>query len=174
MDYSKLNPRFVGLAAVILITAQIAIGVHLYNKQQHIQPQQGKTFTGQTIDIINPQPDHLTLVNFWASSCLPCIKELPDFIALHETYRDQPFNIVGITMPFDQSDLSLAVLKSFQVPWDNVLDTKGKLVAAFGGIKAVPTTLLLDHEGKTLWKQEGPVDFKQLRQHIDQNLTHSS
>jgi len=99
---------------------------------------------------------------------------MPDFIDLYETYQNQSFSIVGITMPFDQSDLSLAVIKHFQVPWHNVLDRKGDLVTAFGGIKAVPTTLLLDHEGNTLWKQEGPVDFKQLRQHINQNLTHPS
>jgi len=165
-----MNPRFIGFAAVILITAQVVIGIHLYQKGQRIPQQQGKTFTGKTIDIINPAEGHLTLVNFWASTCLPCIKELPDFIDLHRAYVDEPFSIVGITMPFDQSDLSLAVLKSFQVPWHNVLDVKGKHVTAFGDIKAVPTTLLLDHEGHTLWKQEGPVNFKQLRQQINKNL----
>ena len=158
----------------MLITAQVLIGIHLYEQGQFIPPQQGKTFTGETIDIINPGEGHLTLISFWASSCLPCIKEMPEFIDLHESYREQAFDIVGITMPFDQSDLSLAVLKSFQIPWHNVLDTKGTLVTAFGGIKAVPTTLLLNHEGKTLWKQEGPVDFKQLRQQINQHLTHTS
>gem|GEM_PF-960749 len=170
MDWSSLNPRFVGIAAVILITAQIAIGVHLYHQQQRIQPQQGKTFTGKTIDIINPKEGHLTLVSFWASTCLPCIKEMPDFIDLHKTYQDKSFSIVGITMPYDQYDLSLAVIKHFQISWHNVLDSKGKLITGFGDIKVVPTTLLLDHEGGILWKQEGPVDFRQLRQHINQNL----
>lgn len=174
MNLSSLNPRFVGIAAIILITAQVAIGVHLYQQQQRIPPQQGKTFTGKTIDIINPNEGHITLVSFWASYCLPCIKEMPDFIDLHKTYQKKPFTIVGVTMPYDQPSMSLAVIKSFQIPWDNVLDIKGELVTAFGDIKTVPTTLLLDHEGKTLWKQEGPVNFEQLRQHINQNLTHSS
>ena len=165
-----MNPRIVGLAAVILITAQVLIGIYIYRQGDLIPPQQGKTFSGKTIDIINPRQGHLTLVNFWASSCLPCIKEMPDFIELHENYSQQALSIVGITMPFDQTDLSLAVLKSFKVPWPNVLDTQGKHVSAFGGIKAVPTTLLLDHEGRTLWKQEGPVDFQLLRQHINRHL----
>lgn len=166
-----MNPRFIGFAAVIIITVQVLVGIHLYKQNQLIPPQQGTTFTGRTIDIINQEEGHLTLVSFWASSCLPCIKEMPDFIELHQTYREKSFSIVGITMPFDQSDLTMAVLKSFQIPWHNVLDPKGKLVEAFGGIKAVPTTILLNHEGKTLWRQEGPVDFKLLRQHINQNLS---
>jgi len=165
-----MNPRFIGIAAVILITAQVTIGIHLYQQGQRIPQQQGNTFTGKTIDIINPAEGHLSLVTFWSSSCLPCIKEMPDFLDLHQAYRNQPFSIVGITMPFDQSDLSLAILKSFQIPWHNVLDTQGKLSAAFGDIKAVPTTLLLDHEGRTLWKQEGSVNFRQLRQQINQHL----
>ena len=166
-----MNPRFIGFAAVLLITAQVLVGIHLYQRGQRIEPQQGNTFTGQTIDIINPQAGHITLVSFWASTCLPCIKEMPDFIELHKNYLNKPFNIVGITMPFDQADLSLAVIKNFQIPWHNVLDPQGKLVAAFGDIKAVPTTLLLNHEGEMLWKREGPVDFKQLRQQINQHLS---
>ena len=169
-----MNPRIIGLAAVVLITAQVLVGIYIYRQSELIPLQQGKTFSGQTIDIINPHQGHLTLVNFWASSCLPCIKEMPDFIELHNDYRQQAFSIVGITMPFDQADLTSAVLKSFKVPWQNVLDTQGKHVSAFGGVKAVPTTLLLDHEGRTLWKQEGPVDFQQLRQHINRHLPPST
>jgi thiol-disulfide isomerase/thioredoxin len=164
----------IGFAAVVLVTAQVLIGIHLYQQGQRIPQQQGKTFSGKTIDIIDPREGHLTLVNFWASSCLPCIKEMPDFIELHHTYRNRPFSIVGITMPFDQSDLSLAVLKSFRIPWENVLDPMGHHVSAFGDIKAVPTTLLLDHQGSTLWKQEGPVDFQLLKQHINRHLPASS
>lgn len=160
----------IGFAAVVLVTAQVLIGIHLYQQEKRIPQQQGKTFTGQTINVIDSREGHLTLVNFWASSCLPCIKEMPDFIDLHRSYRGKPLSIVGITMPFDQSDLSLAILKSFNVPWHNVLDPMGKHIGAFGDIKAVPTTLLLDHEGRTLWRQEGPVNFTQLRQHINRHL----
>jgi thiol-disulfide isomerase/thioredoxin len=169
-----MNTRFIGIAAVVLIAAQAAIGIHLYQQNDRIPQQQGKTFTGSTINVYDPRDGYLTVVNFWASSCLPCIKEMPDFIELHKDYKNQKFALVGITMPFDQSDLSLAILKRFDIQWHNILDTQGKHTEAFGGIKAVPTTFLLDHEGHPLWKHEGPVDFKQLRQQINHHLTASS
>jgi thiol-disulfide isomerase/thioredoxin len=169
-----MNIRFIGIAAIILIVAQVAVGIHLYQGSDRIPQHQGKTFDGRTINIYDARDGYLTLVNFWASSCLPCVKEMPDFIELHKDYKSQKFALVGITMPFDQSDLSLAILKRFNIQWHNVLDVKGEHVKAFGGIRAIPTTFLLDHEGHTLWKHEGPVDFKQLRQQINHHLTSST
>lgn len=169
-----MNKRFVGVAAIILIAAQVMIGIHWYQQGERIPQQQGKTFDGSTINIYDSREGYLTVVNFWASSCLPCIKEMPDFVRLHNDYKNQKFALVGITMPFDQSDLSLAILKRLDIQWHNVLDVEGKHLQAFGGVKAVPTTFLLDHDGYTLWKHEGPVDFQQLRQQINHHLTSNS
>ncbi len=161
----------IGFAAVVLITAQVLLGIYIFQEQQRIPAQKGTTYAGKTIDVINPTEGSHTLVSFWASTCLPCIKEMPDFIELHNDYQSYNLNITGITMPFDQADLTLAVIQKFQIPWPNVIDTQGKHVAAFGDIKAVPTTLLVDHTGKVKWKQEGPVDFKKLRQTLNQHLS---
>ena len=165
-----MNHKFIGIAAVILIAAQVAIGIHLYRSNDQVPQHQGKTFTGNTINIYDSREGYLTVVNFWASSCLPCIKEMPDFVQLYSDYKKHKFALVGITMPFDQADLSLALLKRLEIPWHNVLDPKGEHLKYFGGIKAVPTTFLLDDEGRTLWKHEGPVDFGILRQQINRHL----
>lgn len=165
------SPRLIGFVAIALISAQVILGFYLYGREQIIPPQQGITYSGKTIDLINSGEGHLTLVSFWASTCKPCIQELPGFIAVHNDYKNKPFNMVGISMPFDQSDLSMAIIKHFELPWPNVLDVKGKHVAAFGDIKAVPTTMLVDHNGAVKWKHEGLVNFRTLRKEIDQHLS---
>lgn len=169
-----MSPRFIGFAVVALIMAQVLLGLHLFRNNQVVPHQQVTAIDGRTIDLFNPNKGNLTLVSFWASTCKTCIKEMPDFVVLHKEYARQPLDIVGITMPYDQTDFTIAVLKFFKIPWPTVLDIQGKYASAFGDIKAVPTTLLVDHTGKVMWKHEGPMDFRQLRQQINQHLTHTS
>lgn len=168
---NRQSKHLMGLIAIILITIPIVVGFYLFGREQIIPPQRGITYHGDTIDIINNREGHLTLVSFWASTCKPCIKELPEFIAIHNDYRNKPFSIIGISMPHDQADLSVAIIRHFRLPWPNVPDIQGRHVAAFGDIRAIPTTMLVDHAGVVKWKHEGPVNFQTLRRQLDQHLS---
>lgn len=169
--------RLIGLAAIILMSILVIAGFYGLNTLRTVAQQTATTFTGKSVDLIDTRHGHLTLVSFWASSCKPCIKEMPDFIRLYHDYNPsprRPLNIIGITMPFDQADMTLAILNHFNIPWPNIPDPQGRLASAFGNINAVPTTLLLDHTGQITWKHEGPVDFARLRHLIHKNLTQGS
>jgi thiol-disulfide isomerase/thioredoxin len=95
----------------------------------------------------------VVLVNFWATWCPPCIVEIPDLIALQDKYPDRVV-VVGISE--DQAPLSL--VKQFaadrRVNYPLVMSTP-ELRKLFPGIVALPTTFVLDPEGRLVKKHVG-------------------
>ena len=94
------------------------------------------------------------ILDFWATWCPPCIKEIPDFIELYKQYEDKGFAMVGISL--DQAGIS--VVKSFvQKSKINypIMMTDGKVDKAYGGITSIPTTFIIDPAGNIRKKYVG-------------------
>ena len=88
----------------------------------------------------------VVLVNFWATWCGPCRREIPDFIEVYEKYKSQGFEIVGIALDEEGFDLVTPFVKKFKIPYPVVIGT-GKTVNAYGGFDVIPTTFLIDRNG---------------------------
>ncbi|GAA4298424.1 TlpA disulfide reductase family protein [Aestuariibaculum suncheonense] len=86
------------------------------------------------------------LIDFWASWCAPCRKELPNVKANYKKYADQGFEVIGISIDRDAKAWQKA-LEEEQMPWPNFNDND---VASLYKVKAVPTTYLIDNEGKLI------------------------
>lgn len=96
----------------------------------------------------------LTLVNIWASWCIPCRQEAP---GLMELSKDKRLNIVGINYK-DKSDNALRFLGDFGNPFDAIgVDPNGAAVIDWG-VYGVPESYLVDAKGRIVFKQIGPFD----------------
>lgn len=95
----------------------------------------------------------LVLVDFWASWCGPCRKENPSVVALYEDYKDQGFDIIGVSLDSKKEDWLKAIADD-GLTWAQVSDLGGwkNTVAGLYNVTAVPHTLLLDGNGVILAK----------------------
>ena len=99
----------------------------------------------------------VVVLDFWATWCPPCVKEIPHFVELHEQYKDKGVEIVGISL--DQAGVSVvkAFVQKYQINYP-ILMTDGKVDKAFGGILGIPTTFVIDSVGNIRQKYVGYRD----------------
>jgi thiol-disulfide isomerase/thioredoxin len=112
------------------------------------------------------KPFHLTdykgkviLLNFWATWCGPCRMEIPDLIALQEKYGPKGFVVVGLADEKDPNpDSAVALIKKFaedsKLNYPVLLLPEG-IRNEFGGIAGLPTSFLIDRNGKVVYGMEG-------------------
>jgi thiol-disulfide isomerase/thioredoxin len=95
--------------------------------------------------------DRLTLVNFWATWCAPCKKELPDLIELHKAYGDRGFAVVGVATDRTPNAAGLVAefVQNYSIPYQILLSTQ-EMEDAFRNVRMMPTSFLVDRDGRIL------------------------
>jgi len=99
----------------------------------------------------------VVILDFWATWCPPCIKEIPDFIELYQKYKDKGFAMLGISL--DQAGIS--VVQSFAQKYKinyPIMMTDGRIDKEYGGITAIPTTFVIDPAGNIHKKYVGYIE----------------
>ena len=118
------------------------------------------TLEGKTVTLADYK-GKVVLLNFWASWCGPCRAEIPDLVELQEKYKDQ-LQVIGIVVDDDDQEAIKKSIEKFAVHYPVGL-ASNELRLQYGGIAALPTTFLLDTEGRVVQKHEGlrdPVLFE--------------
>jgi len=96
----------------------------------------------------------VTLVHFWASWCKPCLKELPDLQVLDDHYRGKGLNIIAIAA--DSHNAVSSYISSHTIRLMVIVDQYGRGLRAYK-VKALPSTFLVDKNGKIGYSATGPV-----------------
>lgn len=135
----------------------------------------GTDFAGQLVDVSAWRGD-VVVVNTWYAACPPCRAEAPDLVAAATDYADEGVHVLGINFT-DDAGAAQAFERTFSVPYPSVADTQSTAVAALQGtvaLDAVPTTVVLDREGKVAARILGRADASTLRALIDDTLTETA
>jgi peroxiredoxin len=110
------------------------------------------------------------LVNFWATTCAVCARELPQVVATYRTFAPRGLEVIAVAMPYDRPDWVVDYVRRQELPFTVALDYDGTINRAFGGVNATPTAILIDKEGNILQRMVGKPDFAQLRATIEREL----
>jgi peroxiredoxin len=112
----------------------------------------------------------VTLVNFWATTCVTCVKEMPSLVSTHQKYRDKGYETIAVAMSYDQPAWVVNYAQSRQLPFKVALDNTGELAKNWGDVKLTPTTYLVDKQGRIVKRFVGEPDFAALHQLIEELL----
>jgi peroxiredoxin len=112
----------------------------------------------------------VVLLNFWATSCAVCVKEMPQFVALHQRFAAQGLQTLAVAMQHDAPAMVAEFAQRRALPFGVVIDNTGAIARAFGGVRATPTTLLIDRSHFEVWRHEGEPNFAALQERIGQLL----
>lgn len=111
----------------------------------------------------------VVLINFWATWCGPCKIEIPWFIELEQTHKDRGFAVLGISMDEDGWDVVKPFLSRMKVNYRTLMgnDTVADL---FGGVNSLPTSFIIDREGKVASVHVGLVSKSDYQNEIEELL----
>lgn len=112
----------------------------------------------------------VTLVNFWATTCVSCVKEMPALVSTYNKYKDRGYETVAVAMSYDQPAWVLNFAQTRQLPFKVALDNTGELAKSWGEVKLTPTTYLVDKQGNIVKRFVGEPDMAALHSLIEELL----
>jgi len=101
----------------------------------------------------------VVLINFWATWCGPCRMEIPEFNELYNSYHEKGLEILGISISDNKKQLK-NFTKSFAVDYHLLYGNTremNEILREYGGVYAVPSSFLIDYQGKIVWKYPGAI-----------------
>ncbi len=101
--------------------------------------------------------DKVLILDFWATWCPPCVKEIPGFIELQKEYGDKGLVVIGVSLDQDGPGVVRKFMDKMNVNYPIVMGDD-KIVEDFGGIEGIPTTFIIDKSGKIVNKHVGYVE----------------
>ena len=131
-----------------------------------------KTLKGEAIDLAELQGKPV-LINFWATSCVGCVREMPDLAEIYKDLNPQGFELVGVAVSYDPPNHVLEFVKRFDLPFPISLDIDDRIANAFGGVSLIPSSFLINADGKVVFKKLGELDIPKLRRDIESLLDQS-
>jgi peroxiredoxin len=122
---------------------------------------------------MNAQRGKVVLVNFWATDCVTCIKEMPQLIATHEKYKSRGFDTLAVSMRYNPPAYVIAFTERRRLPFGVAIDNTGEIARRFGEVQVTPTSLLIDKQGRIVERYVGEPDFTALHRRVEQLLAAS-
>jgi thiol-disulfide isomerase/thioredoxin len=127
-----------------------------FSQNPETPPLELPDLSGQQHNISDYQ-GKVVLVNFWASWCQPCLREMPSMQRLHQAMHGRPFSILAVDVEESKSKV-WRFKKLLNITFTTLLDSKGA-VAKDWGIQIYPTSYLIDSEGRIRYGVQGALEW---------------
>jgi peroxiredoxin len=115
----------------------------------------------------------VTLVNFWATSCVTCVAEMPKIIATYDKYHPRGFETLAVAMSYDPPSYVVNFAETRKLPFKVAIDNSGAVAKAWGDVRLTPTTYIVNKRGEIVKRYVGEPDFAELHRLIEELLAQS-
>ena len=163
-----VKPLKVSLFAIALAIA--AAGIYFAFVRQPQMPE--VKFTTLSGELIAPADlrGKVTLVNFWATSCAPCVTEMPRMTETYNKFKDRGFETIAVAMDYDPPNYVKNYVDRNHLPFKVALDTRGEVAKGYGNVTMTPTTFIIDKQGRIIKSYLGELDYPKLDKLLDSAL----
>ncbi len=113
---------------------------------------------------------HVTLVNFWATSCMACVAEMPKVIATYEKYEARGYDTLAVAMSYDPPSYVVHYAQTRKLPFKVAIDNTGAVAKSWGDVQLTPTSYVVNKRGEIVKRYVGEPDFAELHKLIEKLL----
>jgi peroxiredoxin len=161
--------RFRGLILLVIAFAAALLFFAVGFDRTPAPPVTFVSLKGERI-AMNDLRGKVVLIEFWATDCATCVKEMPQLVTLYNKYQGQGFETIAVAMKYDPPNYVIAYTDRNGLPFKVALDPMGDLAKAFGDVKLTPTTFVVNKRGSVVARMLGERDFARLHTLIEENL----
>lgn len=108
----------------------------------------------------------VTLVNFWATSCVTCVAEMPKVTAAYDKFHKRGFDVMAVAMRYDPPSYVVNYTQTRKLPFSVAIDNTGSVAKAWGDVQLTPTSFLVNKRGEIVKRYVGEPDFAELHRLI--------
>jgi len=128
-----------------------------------------ETLDGGEINLAE-QDGKVVLVNFWATWCAPCRKEIPDLIDLHSSMESEGLMVVGIALDEDGRSVVEPYVEKMDVNYPIVIDTSRSVESQFESMYGLPTTYVVNPDGQIVKRVLGIFPIDEMKPELQEML----
>lgn len=136
--------------ALFLVTMTVSAQVGEQAPAFSLKDNDGNTITLESLK------GKVVVLNFWATWCPPCRAEIPDFKKVYAEYKDKDVEIIGVSLDHKGWDVITPFLKKWEINYSVVLGG-AKIARDYGNIRSIPTTFIIDRDGKVVDEHVGAM-----------------
>ena len=149
------------LIAVVAAVAIATTGAFVISREEAAPEVRFTDLAGENF-VTSDLRGKVVLVNFWATSCETCVKEMPMLIETHRRFAPRGYATVAVAMRYDHPNLVADYAQRNALPFRVALDTSGEIARRFGDVRFTPTTIILDRRGRIVKQFLGEPDRAEL------------
>jgi len=138
----------------VAATALVSLAVSPALAQDRLPRVDLLTVDGDKVDLASyGENGKITVISFWATWCTPCVEAVPHLRSLSKRREDDALLVIGVSVDPDP-ELVRAFVEEEGVTWPQVVDSEFEVADRFG-VRGYPTYVLIDHEGRVVYRVSG-------------------
>ncbi|MCG3156024.1 MAG: Thiol-disulfide oxidoreductase ResA [bacterium] len=176
------------LGSATIIVLALGLGLTACQEQQQAQQTAGRpsqavpesekladftlpTLAGESVNLRSFEGEKVVVVNFWATWCGPCRREIPDFNEVYANYRERGVEFLGISLDDDPRAAVPAFMARIPIAYPVLIGSPE--IATRYNVNGIPQTIIIDRAGRVVSNFVGMLSAGQLREVLEQALRNS-
>jgi len=112
----------------------------------------------------------VVLVNFWATWCADCIREMPKMVETYRKFAPRGYEMVAVAVQSDPPSAVAEFAKRRELPFRVAIDASGEIAKSFGQVRITPSSYLIDRQGRIVKQFVGEPDWAEFHALIERTL----